>query len=74
LVFHDEPDDIVMSNAHRTAVLCNPYFENIFSYVLEDVIGGKTDVLYAHNENYEKVGELREMRREKDCAEANYIE
>ena len=73
-VFRDVPDAMVMSNAHREIVLCNPGFNNIFGYDPDDVIGGKTDILYAHNEDYEKVGELREVGLTTDRSEANDIE
>ncbi|MBT5496111.1 MAG: PAS domain-containing sensor histidine kinase [Alphaproteobacteria bacterium] len=63
-----------MSNAHREIVLSNPGFNNIFGYDPDDVIGGRTDVLYAHNEDYEKIGGLSEVRHAKDRAEANNIE
>ena len=47
-VFRDVPDAMVMSNAHREIVLCNPGFKNIFGYDPDDVVGGKTEMLFAH--------------------------
>lgn len=73
-VFRDVPDAMVMSNAHREIVLCNPGFKNIFGYDPDDVIGSKTDVLYARDEDFEEVGELRDIGDESEQSEANNIE
>jgi PAS domain S-box-containing protein len=58
-VFRDAPDAMVLTNAKRELIMCNPAFTHIFGYEPEEVVGWQTDFFYASREEFEKHGRLR---------------
>ena len=55
-VFRDVPDAMVMTNAHREIVLCNPGFTRIFGYEPAELVGSKAERLFARSAEYETRG------------------
>ncbi|MBD3162719.1 MAG: PAS domain S-box protein, partial [Candidatus Latescibacteria bacterium] len=62
-VFRSLPDAIVCVDLDRKIVRVNPAFTEVFGYEPEEVLGKQTRILYASEEEYEKLGRLRYNRQ-----------
>ncbi len=67
-IFDAVPDGMVVTDPRRRIIMCNPALTTMFGYVLEDLLGMTTKMLYKHREDYEVLG-----RRQKGDKEARFL-
>lgn len=58
-MFNEVPDALVVADRERRMVQCNPAFYRLFQYAPEEVLGHKTILFYASEEEYFHQGRLR---------------
>ncbi|MFQ5763381.1 MAG: PAS-domain containing protein, partial [Rhodospirillales bacterium] len=58
-VFRDVPDAMVLTDSDRNIVMCNPAMTRAFGYEADEVVGKKTDILYASVAEWERQGRIR---------------
>ena len=58
-VFRDVSDAIVFTDPKRRIIMCNPALTRMFGYDKSEVLGRKTDVLYADPKEFQKQGRVR---------------
>jgi PAS domain S-box-containing protein len=58
-IFESAPDGLVVENANRESVPCNPSFRRIFGYSTEELVGKTPRMLYATEQEYLRQGRLR---------------
>lgn len=70
-IFNAISDVVVYSDLQRRVVLTNPAMQKIFGYSNEEVIGQKTEMLYANKRDYEQQGK-RQFNVSSDINYATY--
>ncbi len=58
-IFNAVPDAFIFADAERRIKLCNQGFVNMFGYSDSEVIGLKTKILYADEDDFERQGRIR---------------
>ncbi|MBD3267003.1 PAS domain S-box protein, partial [bacterium] len=74
-VFEAIPDAVVYADTERRIIKVNPGFTYLFGYKPEDVLGQKTQILYADTEQFHNQGKQRynpEAKGNMDPFEMNY--
>ncbi|MDR5657711.1 PAS domain S-box protein [Halodesulfurarchaeum sp. HSR-GB] len=59
-LFNSIQDAILVANTDREIINCNPAFEDLFGYELEEIEGKHTKYVYESEEEYEAMGEAIE--------------
>ncbi len=58
-VFQDVADAVVLTDPKRRIVMCNPALSHIFEYDSKEILGRKTEVLYADRKEFQRQGRAR---------------
>lgn len=68
-LFSSIRDAILIANTERDITDCNPAFEELFGYTLEEIQGKKTVTLYENRDQFEELGQkIREHQGKIDFA------
>ena len=72
LLFNNFRDAILVANTNRQIIDCNPAFEELFGYSLEELQGNQTITVYGSEEDYKNLG--KSIQDHKDSkGNFNYI-
>jgi len=55
-IYHSMWDAVLVVDKERTIIDCNPAFEELTGYKLNDLVGKNTKMLYPDHQEYEKMG------------------
>jgi PAS domain S-box-containing protein len=58
-VINDAPQAIIVADRRRNIFLVNPAMTRIFGYAAEELVGKSSRIVYASDEDYERVARLR---------------
>jgi PAS domain S-box-containing protein len=58
-IINDTPQGILIGDQNRTITLVNPAMTRLFGYTAEELLGRNARLLYASEEDYDRVGRLR---------------
>lgn len=57
-LFHSIRDSILVADLQRTIISCNQAFSDLFGYTLDEIQGRKTEILYAHPQQFQNIGTI----------------
>jgi len=73
-VYRHAPFAILVADAKRNIVTCNPAFERLFGYCRDEIAGQSTKMLYANSEEYRRTTRFFDLEAHPDTRVTRQVE